>query len=84
MNIIKMIFYKNVDEKIKTTLVENYRNDVGNTSFYKFIFFIQLFLIIVIIFYFFDIYGRIFKKKRLVFMLKMKIEKNIFLKEKNF
>ena len=84
MNIIKMIFYKNVDEKIKTTLEENYGNDVGNTSFYKFISFIPLFLIIVIIFYFFDIYGRIFKKKRLVFMSKMKIEKNIFLKEKNF
>ena len=78
MNVVRLIFHKNVNEEEKTTLEEKYGNDIGNIPFYKVSSFISLFLIVVIIYNVFDICGinlfsyikKICKKKKISFNIK--------------
>ena len=64
LNIIKLIFHKNVGDEIYATLEEYYIRDFDNSIFYKIIYYIPSFLIVVIIIYYFEFYKRICKKKK--------------------
>ena len=84
MNIIRMIFYKNGDDSIKTTLEENYSDKIKNESFYEIVHFIPQFLIFVIIIYYYDIYRSIFKKKKISFYIKNENRKQYILEGKEY
>ena len=66
MNIILMIFYKNIgeDEEQDSVVERNYGNRMGSSLYYIFSKFIPLILIIVIIFDYFNIIGRLCKKRK--------------------
>ena len=67
LNIIKMIFHKNVNEDIQTSLEEKYNDTIGGVIFQKIAMFIPIFLVVVIIFNIFDIKGKICKKRKVSF-----------------
>ena len=82
MNILLMIFTKNIEEKDeKNSIIEKYYGDTLKSTYYYFISgLIPLILIIILIFDYFKICGRICKKrqKNQSFYLKNEIrEKNI-------
>ena len=64
LNIIRLIFHKNVDGEVYATLEEYYIKDINNTVFYIIVRYFPSFLIIAIIIYYFDVYKRICKKKK--------------------
>ena len=84
MNIINMIFHENNKENIKTSLEEQYGNDIGETAFYKVISYIPTFLIIIIIFNCFNIKSRICKKKKTSFFIANEKRENRILEGKEF
>ena len=83
LNIIRMIFYSNVDDNYKASLEQNYGDKVNNVSFYGIIPFIPQFLIFVVIFYFYDIKS-IFKKKKISFYIKNENRRKYILEGKEY
>jgi hypothetical protein len=67
LNIIKMIFHKNANEDVQTSLEEKYNDTIGGLLFYKIVNFIPIFLVVVIICNIFNIKSRILKKKKTSF-----------------
>ena len=89
MNIIRMIFNKNMKDETKSILEEKYGANIGHVSFYIIIIYIPLFLIIVIIFYYFDILGRLYgiickKKKKAKFYIKNELREQYILEGREF
>jgi hypothetical protein len=89
MNIIRMIFNKNMKDETKSILEEKYGANIGDVSFYIIIIYIPLFLIIVIIFYYFDILGRLYgiickKKKKAKFYIKNELREQYILEGREF
>ena len=84
LNIIKMIFHKNVNEDVKTSLEEQYSDKVGRDLFYKLAEFIPIFLVVVIIFNIFDIKSKILKKKKISFYTRNEKRENYIIEGKEF
>ena len=84
LNIIKMIFHKNANEDVKTSLEEQYNNTIGGVLFYTIVNFIPIFLVVVIIFNIFDIKSKILKKKKISFYTKNEKRENYITEGKEF
>ena len=84
LNIIKMIFHKNVNEETKTNLEEKYNSTIGGDLFYKLAYFIPIFLVVVIIFNIFDIKSKILKKKKISFYTRNEKRENYIIEGKEF
>jgi len=84
LNIIKMIFHKNTNEDVKTSLEEQYNRTLGGDLFYVFAYFIPIFLVVVIIFNIFDIKSKILKKKKISFYTRNEKRENYIIEGKEF
>ena len=84
LNIIKMIFHKNANEDVQTSLEEQYNDTIGGLLFYKIVNFIPIFLVIVIISNIFNIKSRILKKKKVSFYIANEKRENYITEGKEF
>jgi len=84
LNIIKMIFHKNANEDVQTSLEENYNDTLGGVLFYKIVSFIPIFLVVVIILNIFDIKSKILKKKKISFYTKNEKRENYIIEGEKF
>ena len=84
LNIIKMIFHKNANKDVKTSLEEQYSDKIGRDLFNFLAEFIPIFLVVVIIFNIFDIKSKILKKKKISFYTRNEKRENYIIEGKEF
>ena len=79
-----MIFHKNANKDVKTSLEEQYSDKIGRDLFNFLAEFIPIFLVVVIIFNIFDIKSKILKKKKISFYTRNEKRENYIIEGKEF